>query len=339
MISFGKPGVLFRPRLEVMARTAHGDPVVEPFGDETYRNISVDEAILEWNFESVWGLLVDGQPTHPLPPAEEFPLPFRTGDHRVDMQVALAGLAPVWGFRALSSTDLGQTRHALARASVMALSFLAQSARGIDVPAVPEWEVRAAQGIVNRFLTRWQGRADERCARAINAAWIAIAAEPACPSLQVARDGASTGADVAACLSMAVAATSGPFVSGGSIRLAQILADADPSAALENLVGEWGLARRPTPVASSRVAALQQVSKEIGADTDTVRHLGEELARLAHPAAPTEQLLTTLWVTHLFMFAGASPRMLPAMFACGKTAGWAAVIMVEHIRLLEIIHS
>src|SRR5690625_3023520 len=116
MISFGKPGVLFRPRLEVMARTAHGDPVVEPFGDETYRNISVDEAILEWNFESVWGLLVDGQPTHPLPPAEEFPLPFRTGDHRVDMQVALAGLAPVWGCRDRKSTRLNSSHVAIAYA-------------------------------------------------------------------------------------------------------------------------------------------------------------------------------------------------------------------------------
>src|SRR5690625_1078775 len=322
-----------------MAETAHGSSTADPFGADSYRHIMVDDAIINWDFEHVCALLVYVQATHPLPPAVEFPLPSRTRDHWVDMQAAQARLAYLCRFTALPSTCPSQTRIALARASVMALSFLAQSARGVDVPAVPEWEITSAHGIVRRFLTRWQGHANERYATAINAGWNAVAAEPYCPSLQVARDAAATGADVSACLSMAVAATSGPFVSGGSVRLASLLDHSEPADAVTALVNEWGLVPQSTPVASRRVNALEQVAKQVGAQSDHVSRFSRELALFSHPMAPTEQLLTTLWVTHLFMFAGVPKRMLTAMFACGKTAGWSAVIMLEHFRLLETINS
>src|SRR5699024_2893454 len=135
----------------------------------SHQDAGVEEAILHGNFESVWALLVDGGAGSPLPPAEEFPLPIRTGDHRVDMQAALAGLAPVWGFTSLTTTTPAEARTSLARASVMALSFLAQSARGPDVPAVQSWVVDRVRGTARRFLTRWHGEADERYVRAIDA--------------------------------------------------------------------------------------------------------------------------------------------------------------------------
>ena len=46
-------------------------------------------------------------------------------------------LAPAWGFRQLLDIDEDEARDNLARASVMALSFVAQSARGIGLPMVP----------------------------------------------------------------------------------------------------------------------------------------------------------------------------------------------------------
>ena len=110
-------------------------------------------------FGEVWGLLVDGRFGAALPPAERFPLPVRTGDVRVDVQSALAMLAPVWGFRPLHDIDLHVAREQLGRASTMAMSFIAQSARGGDLPVVPEREVSRADTVVGRFLTRWRGEA------------------------------------------------------------------------------------------------------------------------------------------------------------------------------------
>ena len=79
----------------------------------------------------MWALLVDGKFGPGLPPAEPFPIPVHTGDVRVDVQAALAMLAPVWGYRPLLDTCDDEAREQLARASVMALSYVAQSARGV----------------------------------------------------------------------------------------------------------------------------------------------------------------------------------------------------------------
>ena len=72
-------------------------------------------------FEQVWGLLVDGAFEPGLPPAEPHPLTVRSGDPRVDVQSALAMLAPEWGFEPLIDISDEEARDELARASVMAL--------------------------------------------------------------------------------------------------------------------------------------------------------------------------------------------------------------------------
>jgi len=62
-----------------------------------------------------------------LPPAEPHALTVRSGDHRVDVQSALAMLAPEWGFGQLIDITDEEARDNLARASVMALSFVASA--------------------------------------------------------------------------------------------------------------------------------------------------------------------------------------------------------------------
>ena len=71
-------------------------------------------------------------------------LSVRSGDPRVDVQSALAMLAPQWGFGQLIDISDEEARDNLARASVMALSFVAQSARGIGKPPVSQREVDKA---------------------------------------------------------------------------------------------------------------------------------------------------------------------------------------------------
>ena len=76
-----------------------------------------------------------------MPPAEKFPLPVHSGDVRVDVQSAIAMLAPAWGFKPLLDISDEEARSNLARASVMVLSYLAQSARGISATPVAESEI------------------------------------------------------------------------------------------------------------------------------------------------------------------------------------------------------
>ena len=95
----------------------------------------------------------------------------RTGDPRVDLQAALAMLGPEWGLEQLIDVSDEQARADLARVSVMALSFVAQSARGWAGPDTPG---RRGQGDVDpRALPDpLAGEADPRHVKAIDAYWI-----------------------------------------------------------------------------------------------------------------------------------------------------------------------
>ncbi|MEA2443766.1 MAG: citrate synthase, partial [Thermoleophilales bacterium] len=192
-------------------------------GSLRYRGVDIDDLVGQVPFEKVWGLLVDGSYEPGMPPATPYPLPARTGDTRVDVQAALAQLAPSWGFRPLLDIDDDEARDNLARSSVMALSFVAQSARGIGRPPVPELEVDRATSIPGRFLTRWRGEADPKHVKAIDAYWISAAEHGMNASTFTARVVASTGADVAAALSAAVGALSGPLHGGAPSRVLKML--------------------------------------------------------------------------------------------------------------------
>src|SRR5947209_17074226 len=179
-----------------------------------YRGVDIEDLVGVVPFEQVWGLLVDDSFLPGLPPAEPYPLHVRSGDPRVDVQSALAMLAPEWGLRQLIDISDRQAREDLARASVMALSFVAQSARGPDRAPVQQADVDRATSIPERFLIRWRGEADPRHVKAIDAYWISAAEHGMNASTFTARVVASTGADVAAALSAAVGALSGPLHGG-----------------------------------------------------------------------------------------------------------------------------
>ena len=110
-------------------------------------------------------------------------------------------LGPEWGLQAVIDISDEQARDDLARVSVMALSFVAQSARGIGQPPVPQTEIDKATSIPERFLIRWRGEADPDHVKAIDAYWISAAEHGMNASTFTARVITSTGADVAAALS------------------------------------------------------------------------------------------------------------------------------------------
>jgi citrate synthase len=183
-----------------------------------YRGVDIEDLVGHVPFEEVWGLLVDGAFLPGLPPAEPHPLTVRSGDPRVDVQAALAQLAPEWGLKQLIDISDEQARADLARASVMALSFVAQSARGMGQPPVPQSEIDQATSIPERFLIRWRGEADPKHVKAIDAYWISAAEHGMNASTFTARIIASSGADCAAALSGAVGALSGPLHGGAPSR-------------------------------------------------------------------------------------------------------------------------
>src|SRR5690606_19785768 len=103
-----------------------------------YRGGDIEDIVGRVPFENVWGLLIDGSYAPGLPPAEPFNLPVHTGDVRVDIQAAIAMLAPAFGFGQTYDISDEQARDDLARVAVMVLSYAAQSARGLHKPVVSQ---------------------------------------------------------------------------------------------------------------------------------------------------------------------------------------------------------
>ncbi|BCJ68262.1 hypothetical protein Prubr_52830 [Polymorphospora rubra] len=196
-------------------------------GSLRYRGVDIEKLVGHATFADVWGLLVDGDFTRGLPAAEPFPIPVHSGDIRVDVQAATAMVAPYWGLRPLIDIDDAQAREDLARTSVMMLSFVAQAARGARLPAVPQRLVNQARTVTERFMIRWQGEPDPRQVEAIDRYWVCAAEHGMNASTFTGRVVASTGADVAACLSAAVASMSGPLHGGAPARVLGMVEDVE----------------------------------------------------------------------------------------------------------------
>src|SRR6476646_1611783 len=117
-----------------------------------YRGVDIEALVGHVPFEHVWGLLVDGSPAPGLPVEEPLEVDTHSSDVRADLQAELARLAPRLGLGQLIDLQPSEAREHLARVSSLALSIVAQSARGGGIPAVPQREVDAAGTAAARFL-------------------------------------------------------------------------------------------------------------------------------------------------------------------------------------------
>src|SRR5277367_2942750 len=88
---------------------------------------------------------------------------------------------------------------------------------------VPQRRVDEAATITERFMIRWRGEPDPRHVQAVDAYWTSAAEHGMNASTFTARVIASTGADVAAALSGAVGALSGPLHGGAPSRVLAML--------------------------------------------------------------------------------------------------------------------
>lgn len=307
-----------------------------------YRGVDVADLVRQVTFGEVWGLLVDGRFGAGLPAAERFPLPVRTGDVRVDVQAALAMLAPVWGFRPLHDIDAATGREQLGRAATMAMSFIAQSARGADVPVVSEGEVSRCETVVGRFLTRWRGEADPAHLAALDGYFTVAAEHGLNASTLTARVIASTGADVAACLSGAVGAISGPLHGGAPARALRMIQDAeahgDPARYVRDLLDSgarlMGFGHRVYGGEDPRAAAIRQLAMQLQAPLCAV---AVELERAALAALadrrPDRSLGVNMeyWAAVLLHGAQVPPRLFTPLFVCARVAGWSAHVLEQKL--------
>jgi citrate synthase len=305
-----------------------------------YRGVDIEDLAGHVTFGNVWGLLVDGEFNPGLPPAEPFPIPIHSGDIRVDVQSALAMLAPVWGLRPLLDIDDVQTREDLARAAVMALSYVAQSARGQDKPMVPQREIDKAHTIVERFMIRWRGEPDPKHVQAVDAYWTSAAEHGMNASTFTARVIASTGADVAACMSGAVGAMSGPLHGGAPSRVLGMIEEIERTGDAAGYVRSvldrgdrlMGFGHRVYRAEDPRARVLRRTCRELGAPRYEVAEALEKAAlEELHHRRPDRVLATNVefWAAIVLDFAEVPARMFTSMFTCARTAGWSAHILEQ----------
>jgi citrate synthase len=331
----------FKPGLEgvVAFETEIAEPDKEG-GALRYRGVDIEELVGRVSFGDAWGLLVDDSFTPGLAPAEPHVLPVHSGDVRVDVQSALPIIAPAYGMHPLLDIDDEQARADLARTSVTALSFVAQSARGLAQPMVPQSRINEGKTITERFMIRWQGEPDPSHVKAIDAYWVSAAEHGLNASTFTARVIASTGADVAAAMSGAIGAMSGPLHGGAPARVLPMIEKVEQfgdarkvvSGILDSRERLMGFGHRVYRAEDPRARVLRRTAKELNAPRfDAAKALEDAALAELRERRPDRPIETNVefWAAVVLDFAQVPTHMMPAMFTCARTAGWAAHILEQ----------
>jgi citrate synthase len=305
-----------------------------------YRGVDIEDLVGRVSYGQVWGLLVDAEFNPGLPPAEPFPIPIHSGDIRVDVQAAIATLAPAWGLKPLLDIDDAEARENLAHVSVMAMSFVAQSARGLGLPMVPQNRIDEARTVVERFMIRWRGEPDPKHVQAVDAYFVSAAEHGMNASTFTARVIASTGADVAASISGAVGAMSGPLHGGAPSRVLGMIEEiertGDAKAYVKGVLdkGErlMGFGHRVYRAEDPRARVLRRTARELNAPRYEVAVALEQAALEELRARRPDRVLETnveFWAAIILDFAQVPAHMFTSMFTCARLAGWSAHILEQ----------
>ena len=333
----------FKPGLEGVV--AFETEIAEPDkdgGSLRYRGVDIEELVGHVSYGHVWGLLVDNAFGGGLPSPEAVDLPVRTGDPRVDAQSGVAALAARWGLRPLYDITPEQAREDVGRASAQLLSFIAQSVRGADLPPVPQRLVEEAESPAEAFLVRWRGEPDPRHVKALDAYWVSAAEHGMNASTFTARVIASTGADVAAALSGAVGALSGPLHGGAPARVLHMIEEVERTGDAEGYVKGvldrherlMGFGHRVYRAEDPRARVLRRTAKELGAPRFEVAAALETAALTELRARRPDRVLETnveFWAAIVLDFAEVPAEITPVMFTCARTGGWSAHIMEQKL--------
>ena len=305
-----------------------------------YRGVDIEDLVGRVSFAHIWGLLVDNEFNPGLPPAEPYPIPVHSGEVRVDVQSAIAMLAPAWGLKPLLDIDDQTARDNLAHVSVMAMSFVAQAARGLGQPMVPESRIDEARTIVERFMVRWRGEPDPKHVQAVDAYFVSAAEHGMNASTFTSRVIASTGADVAAAISGAIGAMSGPLHGGAPSRVLGMIEEIERTGDAEAYVkqildrGErlMGFGHRVYRAEDPRARVLRRTARELDAPRYEVAEALEKAALAELRERRPDRVLETnveFWAAIVLDFAEVPSHMFTSMFTCARLAGWSAHVLEQ----------
>ena len=304
-----------------------------------YRGVDIDDLVGRVTFGNVWGLLVEDKFNPGLPPAEPFPLPVHSGDVRVDIQSAIAMLAPAWGFKPLLDISDEEARENLAASSIMVLSYVAQAARGSQTP-VPQSQIDKGKTAVEQMMIRWRGEPNPQHIRAIDAYFVSAAEHGMNASTFTSRVIASTGADVAASISGAIGAMSGPLHGGAPSRVLHMIEEVEKRGDARGYVKElldkgerlMGFGHRVyknfDPRAKLMRETCYEVLNELGLQDDPLFKLAMTLEKIA---LEDEYFVSRKLYPNVDFYSGIVQRalgipteMFTCIFALARTVGWIA---------------
>jgi citrate synthase len=155
-----------------------------------------------------------------------------------------------------------------------------------------------------------------------------------------ARVVASTGADVAAALSAAVGALSGPLHGGAPARVLAMLDEVERDGSAERVVraildrGErlMGFGHRVYRAEDPRARVLRRTASELGSARFEVAEALERAALDELRARKPDRVLATnveFWSAVLLDLAEVPPALFTSMFTCARVAGWSAHVLEQ----------
>jgi citrate synthase len=284
-------------------------------------------------------LLVDDNFAPGLPVPDVHQIPCKTGDTRVDVQASVAQLGARWKLKPMLDIDHVQIREDLARTTATTLMYVAQSARGDQTP-VPEEHISDSKTSVERFMKRWRGEPDPKHIKAVDAYFVSAAEHGMNASTFTARVIASTGADVAAAISGAIGAMSGPLHGGAPSRVLHMIEDIekgiDPTTYIKKLLDSkerlMGFGHRVYRAQDPRAKVLRRTAKELNAPRYEIAEALEKAAlKELHERHPERVLETNVefWAAIVLDYAEVPAHMFTSMFTCARLAGWSAHILEQ----------
>jgi citrate synthase len=151
---------------------------------------------------------------------------------------------------------------------------------------------------------------------------------------------ASTGADVAAALSGAVGAMSGPLHGGAPARVLPMIQEVertgDAAGYVKGILDRherlMGFGHRVYRAEDPRAKVLRRTCRELDAPRYEAAAALEQAALAELRERRPDRAIETnveFWAAVILDFAEVPPHMMPAMFTCARTAGWCAHILEQ----------
>jgi citrate synthase len=205
---------------------------------------------------------------------------------------------------------------------------------------VPQSHIDEARTIVERFMRRWRGEPDPKHVQAVDAYFVSAAEHGMNASTFTSRVIASTGADVAASISGAIGAMSGPLHGGAPSRVLGMIeeiertgdAEAYVKGVLDRNERLMGFGHRVYRAEDPRARVLRRTAKELGAPRYEVAEALERAALTELRARRPDRVLETnveFWAAIVLDFAQVPAHMFTSMFTCARLAGWSAHILEQ----------